>query len=107
MRPLKFGLLFLMMSSVIVTTADAQLEFEQPPISYSNAVPANAISRLQEKLDNGSLSLAFDDRNEYLRAVLKALEIPESSQALVFSKTSLQLRRITPQQPRAVYFNDN
>ena len=87
--------------------AQAQLEFEQPPISYSDSTPTNSISRLQENLKDGSVQLEYDDRSEYLRSVLKALNIPESSQTLVFSKTSLQLRRITPKRPRALYFNDN
>jgi hypothetical protein len=39
--------------------------------------------------------------------VLQALEIPESSQALVFSKTSLQVRYISRRNPRAIYFNDD
>jgi hypothetical protein len=34
------------------------------------------------------------------------LDVPESSQVLVFSKTSLQRERISPKTPRAIYFND-
>ena len=33
--------------------------------------------------------------------------MPESSQVLVFSKTSLQRERISPRTPRAIYFNDD
>ena len=33
--------------------------------------------------------------------------MPESSQVLVFSKTSLQRERISPKTPRAIYFNDD
>lgn len=40
-----------------------------------------------------------------LRHVLAALNLPESSQMLVFSATSLQ-RTIGPHRPRALYFND-
>lgn len=89
------------------TLASAQLEFEQAPISYSDSIPANDLSKLQARLDAGEVTLEYDDRQQYLRSVLKALNIPESSQTLVFSKTSLQLRRISPQAPRAIYFNDN
>ena len=39
--------------------------------------------------------------------MLELLDVPVSSQMLVFSKTSFQLRRITPRRPRAVYFNDD
>ncbi len=37
---------------------------------------------------------------------LDALDVPRSSQVLVFSKTSAQFRWITPRNPRAIYFND-
>src|SRR5262249_44232824 len=35
------------------------------------------------------------------------LGVPKSSQMLVFSKTSLQRTFISPQNPRALYYNDN
>jgi hypothetical protein len=38
---------------------------------------------------------------------LHALNIPISSQTLVFSKSSFQLNQISPEAPRAVYFNDD
>jgi hypothetical protein len=43
----------------------------------------------------------------YLPALLEALDVPVSSQALVFSRTSLQTDRIAPWAPRALYFNDD
>ena len=92
---------------LLETLAFGQLEFEQPPIAYSASVAHNDITRLQNLLDEQKVALAFDDDHQYLRAVLKELKIPESSQTLVFSKTSLQLRRISPDRPRAIYFNDN
>jgi hypothetical protein len=39
--------------------------------------------------------------------LLKELNVPVSSQVLVFSKTSLQRERICPKTPRAIYFNDD
>jgi len=42
-----------------------------------------------------------------VRSLLKNLNIPESSQTLVFSKSSFQLDHISPQNPRALYFNDD
>ncbi|MDB4744018.1 hypothetical protein OAF98_05980 [Planctomicrobium sp.] len=84
----------------------AQLEFEGPPIEYSKAAPVDPVSQLQAKIDAGSVELQFEEKGGYLASVLEQLEIPQSSQMLVFSKTSLQLRRISPQRPRAIYFND-
>ncbi len=44
---------------------------------------------------------------ECLQELLHYLKIPESSQLLVFSTTSLQLSKINPAKPRAIYFNDD
>lgn len=65
------------------------------------------IQKLQAKLDAGTVKLAHDSALGYLPAVLKALDIPVSSQMLVFSRTSLQTDKITPWSPRALYFNDD
>ena len=66
----------------------------------------NAIETLQERLEKGEVSLRYDENGHgYLRSVLKALDIPEDSQVLPFSKSSFQAELISPQHPRAVYFN--
>lgn len=100
-RPLLAFTLF-----VIPGFANAEDDFERPPINYSKAKPNNAIERLQKKIDGGHLTLPFHAERGYLSAVLKALRVPESSQVLVFSKTSLQRHRIGPYAPRAIYFSD-
>lgn len=43
----------------------------------------------------------------YLPALLQALHINPDSQALVFSKTSFQSQKISPRNPRAIYFSDS
>lgn len=43
----------------------------------------------------------------YLESLLRELHIPVSSQTLVFSKTSFQVSRISPDHPRALYFSDD
>lgn len=101
---LSVGLLCLAASGRAARGGD---DFERDPIRYSEAQPANAISRLQDRLDQGAASLEFDDTGRgYLPALLRALDVPVSSQVLVFSKTSLQRQRIAPHTPRAIYFND-
>jgi hypothetical protein len=82
-------------------------DIEQPPIRYSVAPADNVISRLQQRLDAGKSTLAFEKHFGYLRSLLHALDVPESSQMLVFSKTSFQRQRIGPKTPRSLYFNDN
>lgn len=87
----------------------AQVSFEEAPINYNQSKPENLITRLQTKLDAGKVTLSYDrkKRTGYLSSVLESLEIPVSSQVLVFSKTSLQVKHIDPQSPRALYFNDD
>src|SRR5262249_11070202 len=83
------------------------LDIDGPPVRYSASTPANAVSRLQDRLNAGQISLRPEKGFGYLRPILRELNVPESSQVLVFSKTSLQRHRIGPQTPRALYFNDD
>jgi hypothetical protein len=80
---------------------------EHEAIAYSKSAPADAIARLQRDIDAGRVTLEFEKDRGYLPAVLKQLAVPVSSQGFVFSRTSLQVDRITPWTPRAVYFNDD
>lgn len=86
----------------------AQIEgFERAPINYKTALADNVIADLQNRIDSGKAKIPFVDDHGYLPAVLKELNVPQSSQVLVFSKTSFQRERITPKTPRALYFNDD
>lgn len=78
-----------------------------PPINYSAAQPKNLVEQLIARIDSGKTTLPHEKNFGYLRALLKELNVPESSQTLVFSKTSLQRHRIGPGTPRAIYFNDD
>jgi hypothetical protein len=69
--------------------------------------PHNAVERLQAALNRGEVTLEFENEFGYLRSVLSALNIPLSSQALVFSRTSLAQQFISPGVPRAIYFADD
>src|SRR5438874_13780647 len=71
-------------------------DFDRSPINYSSARPDNLVTRLQKQIDAGQVKLPFADEFGYLPAVLKGLNVPTSSQMLVFSKTSLQRDRISP-----------
>ena len=95
--------------AVALATSDAVAadDFELAPILYSASTPDNPVSRLQARLDAGESTLTWDDSVGWLSSVLAALEVPTSSQTLVFSKTSLQQTRISPRNPRALYFNDD
>ena len=83
------------------------MAYDEPPLGYSAATPTDRIARLQARLDAKEVKLNFDNEFGWLPALLAALEVPRSSQMLVFSKTSLQRKEITPENPRAIYFNDD
>lgn len=93
--------------ALIASTASAQSDYERAPIDYLNAEVNDPVAVLNRKLESGEAKLDYDPQYGYLKSVLEALDIPVSSQALVFSKTSLQLNRISPRRPRSLYFNDD
>src|SRR5687768_15470148 len=76
-------------------------------IAYATSPESNPIARLNQQLQKGELSLQWDPVTGYLPSVLAAVNAPVESQVLVFSKTSFQARKISPQNPRAIYFGDN
>lgn len=81
--------------------------FDLPPILYSASISNDPVAALQRKLDAGEVRLQRDPKFGYLPSLLKELNVPPESQVLVFSKTSLQVHKISPANPRAVYFNDS
>lgn len=100
------SILVLLCPLLAASPAFGQLQFETGTIDYTDAPVNNRISQLQEQIDRGEVELRYDDKHGYLPAVLQQLDIPVESQMLVFSKTSFQLRQISPRTPRAVYFGD-
>jgi hypothetical protein len=101
---------FLFVLGLVITAAPPVArgqEFEQEPILYSKSQPQNRVSKLLEELEAGSKKLDYSEDRGYLPSLLTALDVPVSSQMLVFSKTSLQRDRITPRTPRAIYFSDD
>jgi len=101
------NILFLLALCVFSGSVSAQTLYDEEPINYSTAPVDDPIHRLIGRLDAGEVELKYDEEHGYLKAVLDALDIPVSSQVLVYSKTSFQRRRISPRMPRALYFNDN
>jgi hypothetical protein len=109
-RPLRRGgLISAIVLSALISPrlALAQYSFEEAPINYGRVQTTDRVAKLAQKLASGEVELEHDDQHDYLPALLRELDIPVSSQALVFSKTSLQLHRISPEAPRAIYFNDD
>ena len=92
---------------LLISVCQAQLDYEQHPINYSSATATDPVARLSDSIRAGEVRLQWDTDHGYLKSVLQELQVPLSSQVLVFSKTSLQVSRISPRTPRAVYFNDD
>ena len=111
--PLKHAFFLLLLSAAFILLSQRSRVWAQSdsyggaPIHYATAEVNDRVMLLARKLDAGETTLDFDSKMGYLKSVLKELEIPVSSQTLVFSKTSLQLHRISPRRPRALYFNDD
>src|SRR3954462_8439663 len=75
-----------------------------PAIAYATSPQSDPVFKLNERLRNGEVTFESEPVTGYLRSVLKALTVPVESPLLFFSMTSFQPRRISPQNPRALYF---
>lgn len=83
------------------------MDLEGEPHRYYSREPKDRFARLQKEIEAGRVEMDRSGEKAFLASMLKALEIPASSQMLVFSTTSLQLSLITPSNPRAIYFNED
>jgi hypothetical protein len=83
------------------------MPFTDEPINYRSRPVYDPVAKLQKQIDSGLVHLEYEPQFGYLKSVLEKLGVPVSSQTLVFSKTSFQFRKISPQTPRALYFNDD
>jgi hypothetical protein len=96
MRELRLHLAFL---PALLLAADlpypANLSIDHPAIQYLQAPLDNAVSRLTGPIPTD------------LPTLLDRFHISPDSQLLVFSKTSFQAAKISPRNPRAIYFNDD
>ena len=82
-------------------------DFDQPPHNYWSRPLKDRFTGIKEQLESGQLNLSGATEKEFLTNLLRTLNVPVSSQIMVFSTTSLQLRFITPSNPRALYFTDD
>lgn len=75
------------------------LPIEHPAIRYAERPVDDVVTRMTGDLGG-------QDALSSLTALLERLNVPLDSQALAFAKTSFQANRISPDNPRAIYFND-
>lgn len=86
--------------------AQSTRAYERPPINYSHTQPRDPIARLVQRIAAKEVVLQGSDQ-EIMRRILHELGISPESQAVVFSRTSLQGGLIRPAHPRALYFSDS
>jgi hypothetical protein len=110
----RFALLALVAGGISVS-AEAQIAvrnqgympYSDAPINYRSEDVSDPVAKLERKIEKGEVTLKWDDDQGYLKSVLDLLKVPLESQTLVFSKTSFQYPKITPEHPRALYYNDD
>lgn len=81
--------------------------FADPLHEYWTRPPEDRFSHLKAELESGRRELDVSSEKALLVNLLKELDVPVSSQMLVYSATSLQKALINPRNPRALYFNDD
>lgn len=78
---------------------------QHPAIDYQGGALADSIAALQKEVTAGA-PLVFDGPQGFLQSLLGKLDVPPESQILLFSKTGIQHPFTSPENPRALYFND-
>lgn len=106
--PLAGALLAPSVEAQIAVKNQGYIPFSDAPIFYRSDDIDDPVARLQKQIEQGKAKVVHDGQDHgYLKSVLKLLDVPISSQTLVFSKTSFQYPKISPEHPRALYFNDD
>ncbi|HEY6510159.1 MAG TPA: hypothetical protein VIY56_19185 [Vicinamibacterales bacterium] len=104
------GGVLLWVAAVALVTAQRRDVFVQPrdiaAIQYSTGQTDHVVTRVNRRLQDGTLRLAFNPDNGYLRSMLEALGLSVTSQMLVFSQTSQQAPLINMHNPRALFLGD-
>ncbi|MGI8743432.1 MAG: hypothetical protein ACR2NN_12845 [Bryobacteraceae bacterium] len=103
-----------LLCAILITTSSSRAQYlenlpiNHPAIQYLQGSLNDPAARLNRLLESGKIKLEFREGGlGYLPSVLEHLGVNPDSQALVFSKTSFQAARISPHNPRAIYFNDD
>jgi hypothetical protein len=93
---------------LFVASCRAQIYLDNLPVDHSSIGYFDALSNdPAARLASGNVHLDYrSDGTGYLASLLDYFGINRDSQGLVFSKSSAQAAKISPRNPRAIYFND-
>ena len=75
------------------------MALDHPAIRYGCSARTIRWRALEKQLDAGKAKLDYSAKDGYLPSLLKHLGINPDSQMLVFSKTSFQAPKISPNRP--------
>lgn len=103
----RLSAIFALCFAVTTRLFAAEYDLETAPHDYWKRPLKDPFTKFIGDVEAGRVKLEGGDELTYLRSVLAALKVPVSSQMLVFSNTSLQLRLISPRNPRALFFNED
>lgn len=101
----RWGFYASVLAWALAAKAGGQDFFELPPIRYSATASDDKMARFADEIRRGEWKASGQSDQDFLRSVLRRLDVPEESQVLVFSKTSLQNSHINRLNPRALYFS--
>jgi hypothetical protein len=104
---LEIGVAALPALAQIAVRNQGYIPYSDAPIYYRSQDLTDPVALLQKQIEAGKVSLTYDPDHGYLKSVLALLNVPVDSQTLVFSKTSFQYPKISPDHPRALYYNDD
>ncbi|MDA0348932.1 MAG: hypothetical protein O3C43_21675 [Verrucomicrobia bacterium] len=85
-----------------ISAATAVTLYESEPINYFKSEAVDSVANF---FSDGGVDWERRGYSGYLNDLLATFDIPKESQVLVYSKTSLQVSHIRPENPRAIYFN--
>lgn len=90
------------------TVDEALAPVDHPAIHYYQGGLNDRVTHLIQAMHSGKVRLESNPGGTgFLPDLLRALGVNPDSQVMVFSKTSFQASRISPRNPRAIYFGDD
>ena len=101
------GLVVLWLAGTVRAERELWQDFKAAPHDYWTRPVTDRFSLLKDDLASGKIPLDHASEKAFVTSLLKVLDVPASSQMLVFSATSLQLSLISTSNPRALYFTDD
>jgi hypothetical protein len=109
-RSVACALMLLALGGPVFVAQDykANLRPDDPAIQYTHAPLDDAAAQLAHDIEHGAGPLGVRaGALGVMPALLARLGVNVDSQMLVFSKTSIQAPRVSPDKPRAIYFSDD